>query len=161
MNIKGAAFTLATMCDSQKAPVDMLMYYDARPTFAWNGMFDMSQIGRSTLKGYYPFPMFNTLYRMGTEVESSSDDGVIHTLAARDGDKGALILAHYNDDDTAPDTEVSLSFGDLGGATEAKFDLLDSDNDLTLTQSITFQGTLNWKLRVPNFTCYLVILNRA
>ena len=161
MNIKGAAFTLATMCDSQKAPVDMLMYYDARPTFAWNGMFDMSQIGRSTLKGYYPFPMFNTLYRMGTEVESSSDDGVIHTLAARDGDKGALILAHYNDDDAAPDTEVSLSFGDLGGATEAKFYLLDADNDLTLTQSITFQGTLSWKLRVPNFTCYLVILNRA
>ena len=159
-NIKGAAFTLATMCDCQKAPVDMLMYYDARPTFAWNGMFDMAQIGRSTLKGYYPFPMFNALYRMGDEVESTSDDGEIHVCAARETDKGALILAHYNDDDGAGAKELSLTLSELGGRTEAEIYLLDGEHDLTLQQTITFTGTLDWKLSVPNFTCYLVLLKR-
>ncbi len=162
MNIKGAAFTLATMCDCQKAPVDMLMYYDARPTFAWNGLFDMAQIGRSTLKGYYPFPMFNSLYRMGTEVASESDDGTIHVSAARDENRGGAILAHYNDDDTAEAKEVTLSLGGLGDRTEAEIYLLDGNNDLTLTQTLIFSGdSLDWKLKLPNFTCYLILLKKA
>ena len=160
--IKGAAFTLATMCDCQKEPVDMLMYYDARPTPAWNGLFDMMQIGRSTLKGYYPFPMFNALYRMGTEVESTSDDDTIHVCAARDEHRGGVILAHYNDDDTEDAKEVTVSIGSLGARTEAEIYLLDAENDLTLTQTLVFSGdSLDWKLTVPNFTCYLILLKKA
>ena len=34
--IKGASFTLACMCTSQHSPIDMLMYYDTRPS-AFNG----------------------------------------------------------------------------------------------------------------------------
>ena len=159
-NIKGAAFTLATMCDCQRIPLDMLMYYDARPTFAWNGMFDMAQIGRSTLKGYYPFPMFNTLYQLGGEVASESDDGEIHVCAARDESHGAVILAHYNDDDGAPAKDLTLSLDAIDGRTEAEFYLLDGENDLSLTQSLTFEGRLEWKLPLPNFTCYLVLLKK-
>ena len=37
-NIKGATFVLSVMCEGQKSPLDMLMYYDARPS-AMNGLF--------------------------------------------------------------------------------------------------------------------------
>ena len=49
--IKGASFNLATMLTCQKASVDMLMYYDARPC-GWNGIFDFMQIGKVTTKAY-------------------------------------------------------------------------------------------------------------
>ena len=49
--LKGASFTLACMCEAQKSSIDMLMYYDARPS-AFNGMF--SPFTLEPLKGYYP-----------------------------------------------------------------------------------------------------------
>jgi hypothetical protein len=149
------------MCAAQKAPVDMLMYYDARPTPAWNGMFDMMQIGRSTLKGYYPFPMFNALYGMKTEVASESDDGEVYALAARDGEKGGVILCRYNDEDGAENKEATLSLGDLGGRTEAEFYLLDEKNDLTFSHGVTFEGKMEFRVALPNFTSYLVLLKRV
>ncbi|MBO5229857.1 MAG: hypothetical protein J6B52_00395, partial [Clostridia bacterium] len=47
--IKGASFTLACMCTSQRSPIDMLMYYDTRPS-VFNGVFDFYTYEK--LKGY-------------------------------------------------------------------------------------------------------------
>ena len=65
-SLKGAAFIGAVMCTCQKLPLDMLMYYDARPC-GMNGMFSTDFVC-DRLKGYYPFYMFNALYQLGTEV---------------------------------------------------------------------------------------------
>ncbi|MBQ4086215.1 MAG: hypothetical protein IJC54_06560, partial [Clostridia bacterium] len=58
-SLKGAAFIAATMSVCQSIPMDMLMYYDARPC-GMNGMFSTDFIC-DCLKGYYPFRMFNEL----------------------------------------------------------------------------------------------------
>ena len=158
--IKGAAFTLATMCACQATPVDMLMYYDARPNTVWNGMFDMTQIEHSTLTGYYPFPMFNVLYRMGDEVESVTDDANVYVCAARGENGASVVLTHYNDDDATETKAVTVNLKGLGSRTEAEIYLLDDDHRLTLTQKLTFTGDLAWEIEVPNYTCYLVLLKQ-
>lgn len=51
--LKGASFITAVMCACQFVPLDMLMYYDARPC-AMNGLFCTDWVCEC-LKGYYPF----------------------------------------------------------------------------------------------------------
>ena len=159
--IKGASFTLATMCAAQRSSIDMLMYYDARPGTGWNGMFDLQQIDHSTLTGYYPFPMFNALYRMGTEVASTADDPTVFVCAARDEKNAAVVLTHYVDDDAAEKKSVCVELCGLGERTEAEFYLLDNDHRLTLTQKLTFVGEkFAWESEMPNYTCYLILLKK-
>ena len=76
ISMKGAAFTSAVMLESQNSTIDMLMYYDARPT-VFNGMFDFYTY--RPLKGYYPFVMFSKLYALGTAVSCNSDDEDIYS----------------------------------------------------------------------------------
>jgi hypothetical protein len=66
---------------SQYEPVDMLMYYDARPC-GMNGMFNTDMVCEK-LKGYYPFYMFNQLYKLDEAValDRASDD--VWAVAAR------------------------------------------------------------------------------
>ena len=156
--IKGAAYVSAVMCASQKEPVDMLMYYDARPCSY--GIFD-SDVICDKRKNYYSLYMFNQLYRLGNEVESCADED-LYVGAATDGENHALMFTHFNDDDnTAPKT-VTLSMTGLSGRTTAEIYLLDSDHDLTLTQKLTVNGdTLAWEIEVPNFTSYMVLLKNA
>ena len=162
--LKGAAFTLGTMCACQQGgALDMLMYYDARPT-AWNGLFDFSQLGKCTLKGYYPFVMFNTLYRLGESVAVAWEEPNLYACAARNETDGALVLTHFNDTDQSEPKDITLELCGYGNenGTELEIYLLDEEHDLTLKESIVFYGDrLLWKTKLPNFTSYLLKLKKA
>ena len=109
--IKGAAFYADLMLKSQRAPVDMLMYYDARVATVWNGLFDYYDL--SPLKGYYALKMFSKLYILGTECELSSDDEAISAVAAvGKGGKRGVMLCYYTDDDSTK--EIKSVVVDLG-----------------------------------------------
>ena len=160
--LKGASFVAAAMCDCQRTPLDMLMYYDARPS-GWCGMFDFAHLGKCTLKPYFPFYMFNVLYGLGTEAESVSDDGDVHVCAAVGEAEAALMLNYYNDDDTADEKQVSVGLAGFGGdaGTEAEVYLLDDEHDLTLAYKLIFFGErFVWETTVPKHTCYLVKLKK-
>ena len=60
----------AVMTAAQHSSVDMLMYYDARPT-VFNGMFDFYTL--RPLKGYYPFLWYGMLYDMEAEIACTGD----------------------------------------------------------------------------------------
>ena len=110
IGFKGAAFQSDVMLKSQNEPVDMIMYYDARPT-VWNGLFDFYVQSR-TLKGYESIVQFSWLYKLGTQVECISEDGGLGAVAASDGKSGALMLSYYTDDDserTVKTLDISLS----------------------------------------------------
>lgn len=79
ISMRGAAFSAAVMLHCQNSPLDMLMYYDARPS-AFNGMFDFYTY--RTLKGYYPFLMFSKLYELGNTVLAESDSPDVYVLGA-------------------------------------------------------------------------------
>lgn len=97
IGIKGAAFVSACMAEGQKNPtIDMLMYYDARPT-AMNGMFDFYTM--RPLKGYYPFLIYANLYELKNQVEAISDDSDVYVVCAKDGDKVRMMVTYYSEND--------------------------------------------------------------
>ncbi len=127
-NVKGSAFIAAVMCAATYAPLDMLMYYDARPC-GMCGLFD-TDFPSEPLKGYYPFRMFNTLWRLGTGVAAESSCPALYACAARGEGGFAAMVTHFDDNDAAPDRTVRLRFrGAPSGTKELTFSLLDADHD--------------------------------
>ena len=95
---KGGAYTSAVMSLFQDSPVDMMMYYDARPGTAFNGLFDLY-----TLKprhAYYALYSWTKLRRLGTQVKSSVGGlKEFYATAAKSEDgRLALLLTYYTDD---------------------------------------------------------------
>ena len=127
IGLKGAAFTMAVMCASQKSDiVDMLMYYDARPT-TFNGLFDFYLLG--PLQGYYPFLWYGMLYDT-EEVRAEADPEDIYTLCGVDKDgKVTATVTYYTDDDNAAARDVKL---DLGKAGKYEIYRLDENSDPTV-----------------------------
>ena len=154
--LKGASFTAGTMCASQYTPLDMLMYYDARPC-GMNGLFNTDFVNEC-LKGYYPFRMFNELYKLGNSVEVTCDCYEIYVCAARSDAEYAVMLTYFSDDDSVSSKQISLALNGLTQAT-AQIYLLDKDNDMTLvrTDSVSTENPVI-NLGLSLFNTYLIKL---
>ena len=63
---KGGAFAAAAMSGCQDAPLDMLMYYDARPGTVFNGLFDIYTF--KPRPAYYAFLAWSWLRDLGVQV---------------------------------------------------------------------------------------------
>lgn len=158
--MKGAAFIAATMLMSQKAALDNLMYYDARPC-GMNGMF-CTDFVFETLKGYYPFYQFNQLYRQGREVESKSDTPEIWVVGAK-GEEQNVMLAYYTDDDTAEEKQVKVSFENVANERGVRLEyyVLDEkhDNALLREEIFTAKNFASYITMPRNSTCLLKIIS--
>jgi hypothetical protein len=135
--IKGAAFTMACISEAQRTDfIDMLMYYDTRPS-VFCGAFDYYSY--DTLKGYYPLYWYGQFYDMQAYVPCQSAAEDLYTLCGVDQDGKLLCaLTYYTEDDDAAPKEVALDFG-----REGNFEvyLLDETHDAELvatTASPTF-----------------------
>ena len=95
---KGAAYAAAVMSLFQDSPVDMMMYYDARPGTTWNGLFDLYTA--QPHHAYYALYSWTKLRRLGTQVKSEVGDlKDFYATAAKSADgKLALLLSYYTDD---------------------------------------------------------------
>ncbi|MBR5441769.1 MAG: hypothetical protein IKV44_02340, partial [Clostridia bacterium] len=110
--IKGAAFTMACMCAAQHSSIDMLMYYDTRPS-VFNGVFDFYTYER--LKGYYPLYWYGMLYDCERELPSETSVENIYSLCGVDKEgKATVLLAYYSDSDDMPTREISIELGKAG-----------------------------------------------
>ena len=126
--MKGAAFTAACMTEGQKNPaIDMLMYYDARPT-GMNGLFDLYTL--EPLKGYYPFLIYSKLNALSNEAQCVTDDGCIYCTAAANGDKAGIMLTYYSENDDVLNKRVDIEVDglDMTGAT-----VYVTDEEFTMT----------------------------
>ena len=136
-SIKGAAFTLACICEAQQAPIDMLMYYDTRPS-AFNGAFDYYSYEK--LKGYYPLYWYGRFYDYEKEIPAEQKPDGIYTLCGVDKEgKATAIVCHYSDDDDAAPKSVAVDFGRPG---KYEIYLLDKNHDAELvatTEELTFE----------------------
>ena len=136
ISMKGAAFTAACMSAAQHNPtIDMLMYYDARPT-GMNGLFDFYTL--EPIKGYYPFLIYSKLKALENEAEAISDSKDIYCVAARNGDKAGIMLTYYAENDYLLNEAVTIECGglDLDGATVY---ITDEENTMTLNPVSTFK----------------------
>lgn len=95
-NLKGASFVAGVMCVSQASPLDMLMYYDARPC-AMNGMFDSNTF--EPLKPYYPFYIFSDLKEMGSYVKPYGNAKNIYSCGAKGDKSSGIMLTYFSDND--------------------------------------------------------------
>jgi len=155
--IKGAAFYASTMCICQYEKADMLMYYSAAPHIM-NGMFRMD-IMSDCLKGYYPFKMFNELYKLGNCVNIDENKNPIYACAAVNGNEAALMISNYSEDDNADSVEVSINidnFASKEGVT-VEYYLLDDTHDMKLSRKEKFTGdSYSIILDIPLYSTYLI-----
>ncbi|MBR4849800.1 MAG: hypothetical protein IKV09_02605 [Alistipes sp.] len=94
---KGAAFVASTMQACQDTSTDVLMYYDASPDSAFNGLFDHPTF-RPT-KTYYSLYAWRRLADYGTQVKASSTESDIYVTAARSTNGNMrVMITRYNDD---------------------------------------------------------------
>jgi hypothetical protein len=129
--MKGAAFSAACMLECQNNPaIDMIMYYDARPT-AFNGLFSMYTY--RPLKGYYPFYLYSNLYELKNHYKTETDDDDVYAVCAKNGDNVAVMITYYAEDDNKNHKMVTIdASSELDGA---KIYVLDKDHTLSLHPS--------------------------
>ena len=154
--LKGSAFIASTMLMSQYEPLDMLMYYDARPG-GMNGLFCTDRICEA-LKGYFPFWMFNHLYQSGTAVEVKRESADVWAAAAK-GNGQCVMLSYFNDDDNAPEKEVKVSFKNVENTNGVRLEyyLLDETHDATLVREEIFTATeFASYIKMPLHSTYLL-----
>ena len=139
----------------------MLMYYDARPG-GMNGMFSTDRIC-DKLKGYYPFYMFNTLYKLDSAVKIDSDDGDLYACAAVGEGEAAVMLTHYSDDDEKGmiEAEVDLSGFVAERGCVIEYYLLDESHDLEWVGKATYYGDrFAPAFRMQNLSSYLIKIKK-
>ena len=110
-NYFGASYVLAVMLACQNAPVDMLMYYDARPSTNWNGLFDI--IDFKPLKTYYSLKYFNELYKLKNQVEVSGEIENVYCVGASDGENISSVITYYSEKVGRRDIEFALELKNL------------------------------------------------
>ena len=144
------------MEECQNLGLDMLMYYDARPT-AMNGMFNTDLVC-DVQKPYYPFYMFNQLYKLNeaVEIERESDD--VWAIAAK-GDEHNVMLSYYNDDDNTPEKTVRVDFKNVNNPNGVRLEYycLDANHDCELIREEVFTSTeFASYIKMSNCTAYLL-----
>lgn len=102
----GAAFVSSCMLLAQHEPLDILMYYDARPC-TMNGLFSLQDL--SPLPLFYAMKMFNRLYTLGNEAELEGLPDGVCGVAAKGKDGAAVELAYYSYDENGETKEFSLN----------------------------------------------------
>lgn len=160
-NIKGAAFIAGTMSTCQQTDVDMLMYYDARPG-GMNGMFN-TDIVSDILKGYYPFKMFNELYKLGTYVPPNVADEDIYVCSAKGEEGAAVMLTHYNENDDTPEKTFEINCTNIfkGHKKSVEVYILDNQDDMVLRRKEIFTGDdISLYLTLKLFTTVLLKINK-
>ncbi len=138
--IKGASFVMACICKSQCSPIDMLMYYDTRPS-AFNGVFDFYTYEK--LKGYYPFYWYGFLYDCQKEITAENSIENIYSLCGVDENgKVTVILTYYSDDDSLPTKNISLDMGRKSTFEIYKVDENHNGELTEITDDLTFEMNL-------------------
>ena len=119
---KGAAFTAACICGAQDRPVDMLMYYDTRPS-VFNGVFDFYTYRK--LKGYYPLYWYGRFYDAAGQVPTVTRPENVWGICGEKADgKRIAMFSYFMEDDGADGIELSVDMGKPG-----RFEVFITDPD--------------------------------
>ena len=156
--LKGASFTTGVMCALQYEKIDMMMYYEGRPS-GFCGLWDSYTYRLH--KGYYPFLAFSELRDIGGAVKTECDE-YLYSAAATNGDRAAVLLTYYNEaDDAEKYKQVKLHLQNLnikeGAKIKAEILVLDDGHDLECVREEIFESVdFTFYLNMPLYTTYLV-----
>lgn len=108
--MKGAAFIASCVCSAQASSVDMLMYYDTRPS-AFDGCFDFYSY--KPLKTYfvlYAYGMYYDGYREAPVTEIP--ENIYALCGVNEKGKKLCNVTYYTDEDDQPEKTVKVELGD-------------------------------------------------
>ena len=95
--LRAASFMVATLCDAQNLPIDLMCLYDARPGTTFNVLWDM-RYGSRPLKGYWALCAWRRMLEFGAQVKvlPISDPEFRAVAALRgDGRRVAVLVSRY------------------------------------------------------------------
>ncbi len=126
LSIKGAAFTSAYISVCQDGPIDMLMYYDARPT-VMNNLFDYDFL--EPRKGYYVHKIWGEMLKNNAiQCNAKYDISDIYVTAAKSNNDEFAIITYYTDKKDTPPKTLAIEFDN--NVAKRNCYLLDSDKDM-------------------------------
>ncbi|MBQ9070375.1 MAG: hypothetical protein IJY23_03400 [Clostridia bacterium] len=86
-------------------------------------------ITHKPIHGYYSMVAFNTLYRLGTQVESVCDTDALYTLVASDGESHAMLISNL----TGKKQELNITGVDLSCA---RYHVIDQERLLSWSPAV-------------------------
>lgn len=104
----------------------------------------MHATNNAPLKGYYPFKMFNILYKFGTGCKCTSANESIYADAAKDENSSAVMVSYFTDDDNCNEL-ISLKLDFVDGANNYEVFLPDNNNDFQSVGSVAVGSTVEMK----------------
>ena len=104
----------------------------------------MHATNNAPLKGYYPFKMFNTLYKLGTGCKCTSANESIYAAATKDENSSAVMVSYFTDDDNCNEL-ISLKLDFVDGANNYEVSLPDNNNDFQSVGSVAVGSTVEMK----------------
>jgi hypothetical protein len=156
--IKGASFVLGSMCVGQISDIDMMMYYDARPS-AFNGLF--AAYFYDPLKPYYSFKYFSEIYKLGYSVNCEAIKNNIFTIAATNGKESAIALTYFTPEDSGDTQTVNIKLENVKSGAMIEYYLLDEENDGALIKKEALGEDCSITLELKLFDSYLIIIKEA
>ncbi len=127
LSIKGAAFTSAYISICQDGPIDMLMYYDARPT-VFNNLFDPDFF--EPRKGYYIHKFWGEMLKSkATQCKAFCEIPDVYVTAAKSENDEFAIITYYTNEQNQPPKEVKISFLSSNVAEKSIY-IHDSERDM-------------------------------
>ena len=153
----GSSFVLGAMCVGQRSSLDMLMYYDARPSTSFNGIFGLS--GSEKLKTYYVFKAFSEVKKLGSCVPYRTDCENIYAVGSTDGNERAILFTCYDHDEKEAVRPIKINVKNAckGRVMKVCYYVIDEDNDLKLTREEKFTSDdFSVYIDAKNFCSYLL-----
>jgi hypothetical protein len=138
------------MITGQNNPLDMLMYYDARPT-TLNGIFGFYNY--ELLKGYYAFWLFSQVYQLGTQTVAESNDKEVYALSAVGEDKQGILVTYFTNNEKASRKKIKLNIN--GGRASYELLVLDKTHDAQSVGTVEVKDGVAELSIKPNSAIYL------
>ncbi len=120
---RGASLAAGALCVMQQNGVDVANYYDSQPSMCYCGIFSLET--REPTKTFYSLKAWNELYKLGDEVETTSDCADVRLCAAGNGGKGGILIASYR----AADSDLWIDVRGLSGENGVRARVWQTDKD--------------------------------
>jgi len=123
-----SAEVAAMMLAMQHGHTDAMMIYDMRNnTVPYATLFDVCT--KKPIHAYYAMVAFNTLYKLGNQVELTCDEELLYTVAASDGTHHAIMISNL----TGQTQELNIQGADLQNA---RYHVIDQERLLSWSPAV-------------------------
>ncbi len=154
-NETGAAFAAGCLIAMQHNGVNVGCYYDAQPSMCYCGIFSLET--RKPTKAFYSLKAWNELYKLGTEVESSSGSSDIRVCAAKNENEAGILVSCFGN------TEKNLRINTCGlgfEKTKATVYAIDKTNFYEVIEESEFTGDTVIQRSCDDRTTFYIKLER-